>query len=125
MATQDYKRKLTAILSADVKGYSRLMGEDEEATVRTITAHRKVITSVIEKYRGRVVDSPGDNILAEFVSVVDAVQSGVEIHEELKTRNAELPESQKEYTEYRRETLEKCHASLNRIQEKIGYRRIP
>jgi class 3 adenylate cyclase len=64
MATQDFRRKLTAILSADVKGYSRLMGEDEEATVRTITAHRKVFTSVIEKYRGRVVDSPGDNILA-------------------------------------------------------------
>jgi class 3 adenylate cyclase len=68
MATEDFKRKLTAILSADVKGYSRLMGEDEETTVRTITAHRKVITSVIQKYRGRVVDSPGDNILAEFVS---------------------------------------------------------
>ena len=48
MANQDFKRKLTAILSADVKGYSRLMGEDEEATVRTITAHRKVISSVIE-----------------------------------------------------------------------------
>jgi class 3 adenylate cyclase len=73
MATQDFKRKLTAILSADVKGYSRLMGEDEEATVRTITAYREVIGSVVQKNRGRVVDSPGDNILAEFVSVVDAV----------------------------------------------------
>ncbi|MDH3800863.1 MAG: tetratricopeptide repeat protein [Deltaproteobacteria bacterium] len=92
MATEDFKRKLTAILSADVKGYSRLMGEDEEATVRTITAHRKVITSVIEKYRGRVVDSPGDNILAEFVSVVDAVQSAVEIQEVIRAKNAELPE---------------------------------
>jgi adenylate cyclase len=95
MATQDFKRKLTAILSADVKGYSRLMGEDEEATVRTITAHRKVITSVIEKYRGRVVDSPGDNILAEFVSVVDAVQSAVEIQEVIRAKNAELPEERK------------------------------
>ncbi len=95
MATQDFKRKLTAILSADVKGYSRLMGEDEEATVRTITAHRKVITSVIEKYRGRVVDSPGDNILAEFVSVVDAVQSAVEIQEVIRAKNAELPEDRK------------------------------
>jgi adenylate cyclase len=95
MANQDFKRKLTAILSADVKGYSRLMGEDEEATVRTITAHRKVITSVIEKYRGRVVDSPGDNILAEFVSVVDAVQSGVEIQEVIRAKNAELPEERK------------------------------
>jgi adenylate cyclase len=95
MATEDFKRKLTAILSADVKGYSRLMGEDEEATVRTITAHRKVITSVIEKYRGRVVDSPGDNILAEFVSVVDAVQSGVEIQEVIRAKNAELPEERR------------------------------
>ena len=95
MATQDFKRKLTAILSADVKGYSRLMGEDEEATVRTITAHRKVITSVIEKYRGRVVDSPGDNILAEFVSVVDAVQSAVEIQEVVRAKNTELPEDRR------------------------------
>jgi TolB-like protein/class 3 adenylate cyclase len=95
MATEDFKRKLSAILSADVKGYSRLMGEDEEATVRTITAHRKVITSVIEKYRGRVVDSPGDNILAEFVSVVDAVQSAVEIQEVIRAKNAELPEERR------------------------------
>jgi adenylate cyclase len=95
MATQDFKRKLTAILSADVKGYSRLMGEDEEATVRTITAHRKVITSVIQKYRGRVVDSPGDNILAEFISVVDAVQSAVEIQEVIRAKNAELPDERK------------------------------
>jgi len=95
MATEDFKRKLTAILSADVKGYSRLMGDDEEATVRTITAHRKVITSVIQKYRGRVVDSPGDNILAEFVSVVDAVQSAVEIQEVVRAKNAELPDERK------------------------------
>jgi adenylate cyclase len=71
MAAQDFKRKLTAILSADVKGYSRLMGEDDEATVRTITAYREVITEVVQKHKGRVVDSPGDNILAEFASVID------------------------------------------------------
>jgi adenylate cyclase len=82
MATQDFKRKLTAILSADVKGYSRLMGEDEEATVRTITAYRQVITEVVQKHRGRVVDSPGDNVLAEFASVVDAVRGAVEIQAE-------------------------------------------
>jgi adenylate cyclase len=92
MATENFKRKLTAILSADVKGYSRLMGEDEEATVRIITAYRKLITSVIQKYRGRVVDSPGDNLLAEFASVVDAVQSAVEIQEVIKARNAEVPD---------------------------------
>ncbi|MDH3573436.1 MAG: tetratricopeptide repeat protein [Desulfobacteraceae bacterium] len=95
MTTQGFKRKLTAILSADVKGYSRLMGEDDEATVRTITAYRKVIAEVVQKYRGRVVDSPGDNILAEFASVIDAVSSSVEIQEELRIRNAELPEDRK------------------------------
>ncbi len=95
MATQDFKRRLTAILSADVKGYSRLMGEDEEATVRTITAYREFITEVVQKHRGRVVDSPGDNILAEFASVMDAVTSAVEIQEELKTKNAELPDERK------------------------------
>jgi adenylate cyclase len=70
MATQDFKRKLTAILSADVKGYSRLMGEDDQATVRTIKVYREIITEVVQKHKGRVVDSPGDNILAEFASVI-------------------------------------------------------
>ena len=95
MTAEDFKRKLTAILSADVKGYSRLMGEDDEATVRTIKVYREVITEIVQKHRGRVVDSPGDNILAEFASVIDAVGSAVEIQEELKTRNAELPEDRK------------------------------
>jgi adenylate cyclase len=95
MATQDFKRKLTAILSADVKGYSRLMGEDDQATVRTITAYREVITEVVQKHRGRVVDSPGDNILAEFASVIDAVRSAVEIQQELEAKNAELPEDRR------------------------------
>ena len=79
MVEQDFKRKLTAILSADVKGYSILMRDNEEETVRTITAYREVIGSIIRKHRGEVVDSPGDNILAEFSSVVDAVRSAVEI----------------------------------------------
>ena len=90
MATQDFKRRLTAIFSADVEGYSRLMREDEEATVRTITAYREVVAAVVQKHRGRVVDSPGDNILAEFPSVVDAIQSSVSIQKELAARNAEL-----------------------------------
>jgi len=95
MATEDFKLKLSAILSADVKGYSRLMGEDEEATVLTLTAYRKVISTVVQKHRGRVVDSPGDNVLAEFATVVGAVRSAVEIQEELKIRNAELPEDRR------------------------------
>src|SRR5262245_23716236 len=86
------ERKLTAILSADVKGYSRLMGENEAATVRTLTTYRAVMTTLIQQYKGRVVDSPGDNLLAEFASVVDAVQCAVEIQQELKAKNAELPE---------------------------------
>src|SRR5262245_14133059 len=84
-------RKLVAIFSADVKGYSRLMGEDDAATVRTLTAHRALMTSLIQRHKGRVVDSPGDNLLAEFASVVDAVQCAVEIQHELKAKNAELP----------------------------------
>ena len=92
MVEQDFKRKLTAILSADVKGYSILMRDNEEETVRTITAYREVIGSIIRKHRGEVVDSPGDNILAEFSSVVDAVRSAVEIQKELKVKNTELAE---------------------------------
>jgi class 3 adenylate cyclase len=89
------KRKLSAILSADVKGYSRLMGEDELATVRTLEAYREMIVEIIRKYSGRVVDSPGDNVLAEFASVVDAVESAVQIQHGLKAKNAELPETRR------------------------------
>ena len=95
MATQEVKRKLTAILSADVKGYSRLMGEDEKGTVRTLNAYKEVMTGFVQHHRGRVVDAPGDNVLADFASVVDAVECAVEIQKELKTRNAELPENRK------------------------------
>ncbi|GAG18340.1 unnamed protein product, partial [marine sediment metagenome] len=90
-----FKRKLCAILSADVEGYSRLMGEDEDATIRTLTSYRKLMSTLIQKHRGRVVDSPGDNLLAEFLSVVDAVRCAVEIQEELRVRNAELPENRR------------------------------
>src|SRR3989442_14439024 len=85
------ERKLSAILSADVKDYSRLMGEDEEATIRTLITYRALMATLIQQYRGRVVDSPGDNLLAEFASMVDVVQRSVEIQRELKTRNADLP----------------------------------
>ena len=85
-------RKLAAILSADVQGYSRLMGEDEVGTIRTLTEYREVMTRLIEEHHGRVVDSPGDNLLAEFASAVDAVEGAVAIQQELKTRNADLPE---------------------------------
>jgi len=86
------ERKLTAILSADVEGYSRLMGEDEEATIRTLTSYRQLMTPAIQVHRGRVVDSPGDNLLAEFGSVVDAVQCAVVIQTTLRAENANLPQ---------------------------------
>ena len=95
MNSPNIKRKLSAIMSADVKGYSRLMGDDEEATVRTITAHRGMMTALIEQNGGRVVDAPGDNLLAEFSSVVDATQCAVEIQKVLKTKNDELPENRR------------------------------
>ena len=95
MADNGFERKLTAILSADVQGYSRLMDDDEEATVRTLTAYRTAISDLVQQYRGRVVDSPGDNILAEFKSVVDAVNCAVEIQHDLAERNAELPDERK------------------------------
>jgi adenylate cyclase len=95
MTTQEVKRKLTAILSADVKGYSRLMGEDEEWTVRTLNAYREIMRSLIQQHRGRVVDAPGDSVLAEFASVVDAVQCSVEIQQVLRAKNAVLPENRR------------------------------
>ncbi|MBL7217954.1 MAG: adenylate/guanylate cyclase domain-containing protein [Desulfobacteraceae bacterium] len=95
MATKDFKRKLSAIFSADVAGYSRLMGEDEAATVEAITTYREIMGGLIRQHRGRVVDSPGDNLLAEFASVVDAVQCAVAVQKEFQARNAGLPENRK------------------------------
>lgn len=95
MADQGYDRKLIAILGADVKGYSRLMGNDEEATLQTLNSYRQVFTNLIEQYRGRVVSTPGDYILAAFNSVVNAVKCAIDVQEELSKRNAELPDNRK------------------------------
>src|SRR4030067_2398342 len=95
MTTQKVKRKLTAILSADVKGYSSLMGEDEVGTIRTLNAYKEVMTNLVRGHHARVVDAPGDNVLAEFASVVDAVRCAVEIQKELKTRNDEFPKTRR------------------------------
>jgi adenylate cyclase len=92
---QAFKRKLAAILSADVAGYSRLMSEDEASTVRTLTDYRKIISEIVQKHNGRVVDSPGDNLLAEFASVVDSVECVIEIQEVLHGKNNELPENRR------------------------------
>ena len=91
MNTDSFHRKLTAILSADVVAYSRLMGDDEEATIRSLIRYRETISGLIKQNNGRLVDSPGDNVLAEFVSVVNAVKCGVQIQRALKESNEELP----------------------------------
>ena len=95
MTTDGLKRKLAAILSADVKDYSRVMRDDEAVTVRTLNAYRDVMAKLIRQHHGRVVDSPGDNLLAEFASVVDGVQAAVAIQKELKALNARLAASRK------------------------------
>ncbi len=89
------ERKLTAILSADVEGYSRLMGDDEEATVKMLNTYREAMSRLIEEHQGRVIDSPGDNLLAEFTSAVNAVRCAVVIQGELRARNADLTEARR------------------------------
>ncbi len=85
-------RKLAAILSADVVGYSKLMADDEAATVTTIKQYRAVVGEIVDAHKGRIVNAPGDNILAEFASAVSAVQAAVEIQKSIDTRNVDLPE---------------------------------
>ena len=95
MSKNDIKRKITAILSADVEGYSLLMGDDEESTIRTLNRYRQTMKMFIEQHRGRVVDATGDNLLAEFASVVDAVNCAATIQQKMAKLNAELPEKRK------------------------------
>ncbi len=90
MANEEGERKLAAILSADVVGYSKLMADDERATVKTLKEYRSAIARVVDRHLGRVVNAPGDNILAEFRSAVEAVQAAHEIQHVLKGRNFEL-----------------------------------
>lgn len=95
MSRDGYRRKLVAILCADAKDYSRLMGEDEPGTVLTRNTHFQSIIECIDRYRGRVVETSGDGMLAEFPSVVDAIRSAVEIQDTLKIRNGEMPEGRR------------------------------
>jgi adenylate cyclase len=91
MSDPNVNRKLAAILSADVVGYSRLMQDDDAATVATLQEYRAAIARVIERHKGRVVNAPGDNILAEFPSAIEAVECADEIQKVLQGRNLELP----------------------------------
>jgi adenylate cyclase len=96
MAEERVQRRLAAILAADVEGYSRLMGEDEEGTLASLTAHRtELIEPCIAEHRGRVVKTTGDGLLAEFASVVDAVCCAVAFQEGMRERNGDIPEDRR------------------------------
>ena len=95
LASRQIQRQLRAILSADVKDYSRLMAQDEMWTINTLNLYRDLIASRVQSHLGRVVDSPGDNILADFGSVLNAVQCAVEVQKELEEKNADLPGQRK------------------------------
>jgi len=95
MTEERARRKLSGILSADAVGYSRLMEEDEAWTIRTLEESKRLMSKLIEQFKGRVVDAPGDNLLAEFGSVVDATECAVKIQKELKGKNAEQPDNRK------------------------------
>jgi class 3 adenylate cyclase len=95
MTADTINRKLTTILAADVVGYSRLMSADEEATLKTLTAYRAIIFELLRKHQGRLVDTAGDSVLADFGSAVEAVRCAISIQEELAVRNAELPEDRR------------------------------
>ena len=99
MTTQEIKRKLATILSGDVKRYSRLLVRDEAGTLRTLNTYKEVITNLIRRHKGKVIDAPGDHVLAEFSDAIDAVCCAVEIQKELKNRNDVLPEPRR--LEYR------------------------
>jgi class 3 adenylate cyclase/pimeloyl-ACP methyl ester carboxylesterase len=89
------KRRLAAILAADIAGYSRLMGEDEPATVRDLKAHQAVVLPLVGRYGGRIIDTAGDGILAEFPSVINAAECAVEIQTIMAARNEAVPESRR------------------------------
>ena len=95
MAEQKVTRKLAAILAADVVGYSRLMGEDEEATLATLKAYRDVIDELIQTHDGRVFGGAGDSVIAEFASPVEAVRCATEIQLELDKRSTDVPEERR------------------------------
>ena len=95
MEQVNIERRLATILSADVHGYSRMMAEDEVATVRAVKQCRELIDTHVREHHGRIVDAPGDNVLAEFSSAVEAVQCVVEVQRELADRNGALEPSRR------------------------------
>ena len=95
MAQDDVERRLTTVFSADVVGYSRLMGADEEATLRTLNASGEILDGFVAAHHGRVVSSAGGSVLAEFASVIESVRCAIEVQQELAARNAPLPDGRR------------------------------
>src|SRR5215217_9568978 len=93
--TEKLKRRLTTVLCADVQGYSRLMEADEPGTLATLRRYRTAMASLIERHDGRIVNTWGDAVIAEFPSVVEAVQCAIEIQQELSAQDPHLPEAQR------------------------------
>ena len=91
MTDDKVKRRLTTVLCADVHGYSRLMGADEAATLGTLRRYRSAIAGLVERHDGRIVNTWGDAVIAEFASVVEAVQCAVEIQQEISNQDSDLP----------------------------------
>src|SRR5467141_1500811 len=92
MAEARVQRRLAAILAADVAGYSRLMGADEEGTLAALKVLRREVADLkIKEHRGRIVKTTGDGLLVEFASVVDAVRCAIEVQREMATRNSGVP----------------------------------
>src|SRR6516164_2625982 len=85
------KRKLAAIFAADVEGYSRLMGQDEVRTLRTLTAYRVIADRLIAVHRGRIFTTAGDSLVADFASAFDAVECAVEVQDAIAKENAGGP----------------------------------
>jgi adenylate cyclase len=95
MEAPELERRLAAILAADVEGYSHLMHGDEEATMATLSAHRVLVDELIARHRGRIANTAGDSVLAEFVSVLDAVRCAIEIQGALQSANEGEPEGRR------------------------------
>ena len=95
MVEDSQQRRLAVILAADVFGYSRLMAKDEDSTLRTLKAHRNVIDRIIARHEGRIFNTAGDSVLAEFDSAVEAVRCAITIQDEVRVRNAQIAEERR------------------------------
>ena len=95
MAEQEVMRRLAATLAADITGYSRLMGEDDADTVRDLKGHQAAVLPMIGEFGGRIIDTAGDGILAEFPGAVGALECAVEMQRLMAVRNREVPQSRR------------------------------